>query len=174
MAEIADAVGIRGPSLYYHFSDKADVLRALAGIGLDDTLRDSQKLRTDTTYSVPHRLYLLVHDLVFRLRSSPYELNCLFDPAFRDKEFNDVNLRLRAWLTDVEAIVREGIDNGDFVPGDSKIATRTIRGLVESAIREFGGNKPDSPKQSADYAANFVLRALLQDQSKLQEIRGDD
>src|SRR5258706_11288523 len=45
MAEIADVVGIRGPSLYYHFADKADLLRALTDIGLGETLRDSASLR---------------------------------------------------------------------------------------------------------------------------------
>lgn len=173
MAEIADVVGIRGPSLYYHFSDKADVLKALAGVGLDDTLRDSRKLRGDISHTVPSRFYLLVHDVVFRLRSSPYELNCLFDPAFHASEFSDVNKRLRTWLKDVEAIIHEGIVKGDFVAEDARIATYTVRGLVESAIRELGGYKPFSPQQVADYAANFALRALLRDQSRLDAIRAE-
>jgi len=171
MAEIADEVGIRGPSLYYHFSDKADVLKALADVGLDDTLRESQSLRKDTSHSVPGRLYHLVHELVFRLRSSPYELNCLFDPAFHTKQFSDVNKRLRIWLKDVETIVHEGIDSGDFVAEDAKIAASTIRGLVESAIREIGVYKLFGPQQLADYVANFALRALLCDPARLKKIQ---
>ena len=151
MAEIADVIGIRGPSLYYHFSDKADVLRALASVGLDETLRDSETLLRDVSHSVPSRLYRLVHELVLRLRSSPYELNCLFDPAFHTKQFSDVNKRLRFWLKDVEGIVHEGISSGDFVADNAKIAAYTIRGLVESAIREIGDYKIFSPQQLVMY-----------------------
>jgi AcrR family transcriptional regulator len=180
MAEIADAVGIRGPSLYYHFSDKADVLKALAGVGLSlaseglqDPRRSTAPQRPDKPHSVASRLYQLVHEVVFQLRSSPYELNCLFDPAFHTKEFSDVNKRLRTWMKDVEAIIRSGIADGDFVADDARIATYTVRGLVESAIRELGGYKSFTAAQISDYVANFTLRALLRDQSRLGTIRAE-
>lgn len=173
MAEIADAVGIRGPSLYYHFSDKSDVLRALAKVGLDYALQDSHALREDTTRSAASRLYQLLHEVTFRLRASPYELNCLFDPAFHTSDFKDVNQRVRTWLADLHAMIAEGMEKEVFWGGDSRIATFLCRGLVESAIREMGGFRSYTPEQSADHVADFALRALLRDKEQLTQLRAD-
>ena len=87
MAEIADSVGIRSPSLYYHFSDKSDILRALANIILDEAVSDSHKLLKSKSEPIVKRVQDLVSGLVYRLRTSPYELNCMFDPAYHGESF---------------------------------------------------------------------------------------
>lgn len=170
MAEIADAVGIRSPSMYYHFSDKAEILRAIANICLDEALADTQKLLKSKSESIPKRLYSLVHEQVYRLCISPYELNCMFDPAFHTEEFAVIDKRLKAWLGDMETLIRQGIDEAYFSPQNTKVATYTVRGLVESAIRQLGGFSKMSSMDTADYVATFALKGLLADPKFLKEI----
>ncbi len=171
MAEVADAVGIRGPSLYYHFKDKADMLRALAEVGLGDALRDSETLRRDHGHSAPARLYHLMHELVVRLKTSPYEMSVLFDPAFRTKQFKDVNQRVARWMADLESIVEEGIENQDFLLQDAPTAAYTLRGIVQTAIPQAGLNTSFDAHALADYVCNFALRALLRDQGRLLKVQ---
>lgn len=170
MAEIADAVGIRSPSMYYHFSDKAEILRALANICLDEALSDTQKLLNNRSEPIPKRLYSLVHEQVYRLCDSPYELNCMFDPAFHTPEFAVVDKRLKAWLGNLEALIRQGIDDGFFSQQNTKVATYTVRGLVESAIRQMGGFSKMSSMDTADYVATFAIKGLLIDPKHLKGI----
>lgn len=170
MADIADVVGIRSPSLYYHFSDKAEILGALANICLDEALADTQKLLKNKSDSIPKRLYSLVHEQVYRLCVSPYELNCMFDPAFHGPEFSVVNKRLQAWLGDMEVLIRQGIEEGSFSPQNSKVATYTVRGLVESAIRKLGGFSKMPAMETSDYVATFALKGLLADPKFLKGI----
>jgi TetR/AcrR family transcriptional regulator len=170
MAEIADTVGVRGPSMYYHFRDKAEILRALAAIILDEAITGSHKWRREGGVTVPHRLYRLIYDLVYRLRVSPYELNCMFDPSFHSDEFKDVNVKLQEWQRDLRKLVELGVKEGSFWDQDSKLATLAIRGLIESAIRQLGGHNKLSPQESAAYVAEFAIRGLLSGEVSLDSV----
>lgn len=170
MAEIADAVGIRSPSMYYHFRDKSEILKTLANFSLDSALADTRKLLKDKGVPVAKRLYSLIHEQVYRLRVSPYELNCLFDPAFHTPEFASINKRLQVWLHDTEALIRQGIEDGSFSPQDPTVATWTLRGLAESSIRQVGGYTKMSAEETATYVATFALKGLLVDAKKLKSV----
>jgi AcrR family transcriptional regulator len=160
MAEIADSVGIRSPSLYYHFSDKASILLALADIILDEAISDSHKLLENKKDPINKRVHDLVSGLVYRLRTSPYELNCMFDPAFHGDEFRAVNKKLHAWTGDLESLIRQGVDTKVFAPQNPKVATHTVRGLVESAIRHPGGYPLMAPAKMSEYVAAFAVKGL--------------
>lgn len=170
MAEIADMVGVRGPSMYYHFQDKAEILHSLADIILDEALSGTRKWGHDEELPVARRLYLLIYALVYRLRVSPYELNCMFDPAFHGEEFKDVNEKLQAWQSDLSVLVEEGMADGSFWQQDSQLASLAIRCLIESAIRQLGGHDRLSPEQSAAYVAEFAIRGLLLKPVKLKTV----
>lgn len=170
MAEIADAVGIRSPSMYYHFTDKAEILTALANVALDGAQADSQKQLKNKSESIPKRLFSLVHEMVYRMCVSPYELNCLFDPAFHGEEFAATNKRIQAWLGDTETLIKLGIEDGSFSPQNSKVAAYTVRGLVESSIREMGGFSKMSADDTADYVATFAVKGLISDPKLLKGI----
>ena len=171
MAELADTVGIRGPSLYYHFKDKADILRALADIGLHQSLRESDFLRRDQGHSAPARLYHLMYESVVRLKTAPYEMSVLFDPAFRTEQFRDVYQRVTVWMDDLESIIADGIESEDFLPHDPPTAAYTIRGMVQTAIPQTGLKTTFDARTLADYVSSFALRALLREQARLPKIR---
>jgi AcrR family transcriptional regulator len=161
MAQIADMVGIRSPSLYYHFTDKAHILEAIADMTLEKALEDSKRLLGRTEEPPTKRLYLLVHDLVFQLCESEYEMNCMFDPAFHGPEFDQVNGKLIAWLKDMETLIRQGIDRGEFEKQNTKVAAASVRGLLESGIRKHGGYSKLSSIEAADYVARFAMKGLI-------------
>ena len=170
MAEIADTVGIRGPSLYYHFESKSEILRAIADLGMVGTIQSAAKLRDEATLTPAARLYQLIDEVVLLLRSSDYAFNCLYDPAFQDKEFSDINKRLVAWMKDVERIVADGVRSDQLITENTELTTYTIRGMLALSVRELAHFKQLSPEQVARYVADFALTAILKNKSTLKSI----
>jgi AcrR family transcriptional regulator len=172
MAQIADASGIRSPSLYYHFADKAGVLEAIAELTLESALSESAELLQQTTESPAKRLYSLVHVMVLRLSQSEYQLYCMFDPVFHTEEFRLVNGKLIAWLKDMESLIRDGIKRGEFERQDTKLAAEAVRGLIETGIRKHSAYSKVSPKTVADYVASFVIKGLTTKHPDLDALIG--
>lgn len=170
MAEIADEVGVRGPTLYYHYREKPDLLRELADIGLSSTTKIAAKLREEQSLSPAARLHLLIQIQVEDLRSSKYELNCLFDPAFHDKEFSDIYIKLTAWMKTLEGQILEGVKSGQIDIEDTELAAYTVRGMIALSVRELAKFRHLSPKQMGLYIANFALTAIIKNESTLKSI----
>lgn len=171
MAEIADLVGIRGPSLYYHFESKSEILRALGELGLNATIESHVKIRDEKSLSPAARIYKIIYDLISHLRSSNYKLNCLFDPAFQDKEFSDINARLTSWLRDMELIILDGVKQNQFAMDDPELTVYTVRGMIAISVRELANFKHITPEKMARYIADFTLTAMLRNKTMLKSIR---
>ncbi len=167
MAQIADASGIRSPSLYYHFVDKADILKAIADLTLGSALSESATLLRKAEQSPAQRLFALVYDMVFRLHESDYQLYCMFDPVFHSKEFRSVNGKLIAWLKDMESLIQEGIDKGEIERQNTKSAAAAVQGLIETGIRQHGVYSKLSAEAVARYVASFALKGLVSKDSDI-------
>lgn len=170
MAEIADEVGIRSPSLYYHFREKADILRALADIGLASTMKAADIVQAESSLSPAARLHLLTQIQIVTLRSSEYELNCLFDPVFHDKEFSDINKQLASWMKTQEGYIRDGVKSGQLEIDDLELAGYTLRGIIALSVRELGRFTRLGPDQIARYLADAALAGFVTSKSTLKSI----
>ena len=170
MAEIADEVGIRSPSLYYHFREKADILRALADIGLGSTMRAADTVRVESSLSPAARLHLLIQIQVVELRSSEYVLNCLFDPVFHDKEFSDINRQLATWMKTQEGYILDGIKSGQLEIEDIELAGYAVRGIIALSVRELGKFTHLGPEEMARYLADLALAGMVENKSTLKSI----
>lgn len=160
MADIADGVGIRSPSLYYHFKDKIDLLEAIANLALDVALTDS-KLAVEDDSAPDQKLYKFVHDIVRDICNSSYDLDCLFDPIFYGGQFKGVNDKLRRWFYHLETLIEDGIAASVFEQLPTRVAAYTVRGVVISAIRKNGGYASLAVAKRAEFAARFAVKGLL-------------
>lgn len=169
MADIADEVGIRGPSLYYHFESKADILRALNDQGLGVGVEIAEKLRAETSITPAARLHLLLRGIIVRLHTSDYQLNCLFDPVLQDKEFQDINEELAAWMKVLEGFVIDGVKSGQLEVEKTEMTAFLLRGMVISSLQDLAQFK-QSAEELATFVADFALKAMLKKKSTLKTI----
>lgn len=162
MRAIADAVGIRGSSLYHHFGSKADILGALAYDyvhqfieehlpGPDDPRTPDETLRT-----------LLREQVIFFWRHRAErsvglrELKEL-EPAVYER----LQAERRGYQNALVALVERGMQEGTFDVDDPTIAVVAVLGLIQSVNDWFHEGGPLSIEQVADaYAAMAVDRLL--------------
>lgn len=167
--EIAEAVGIKQPSLFHHFESKGAIAEALLEWDLGNILPYTQRLASSPG-SPAVRLYTyLIADIEHTTRA-PYNLNGIYaedvmgDPAFARW------YRLRMELHNaVERIVRQGMEAGELIKMRPDVAREAVMGVVIRVLSLYSGRRKGA--DVADQAATLMLRGLLVDPSRLEEVR---
>lgn len=168
--EIADAVGIRQPSLFHHFESKGAIAEALLDWDLGHILPYAQGL-AQRKGSPAVRLYTyLIHDLN-HLMLAPYNLNGIYaedvmgDPTFARWAKRRVELH-----SVVERILRQGMEAGEFVAMRPEVVREAIAGIVTQTLSLYSGGR-HRRTDLGDQIAGLMLRGLLPDPSRLDEVR---
>lgn len=169
--EIADAVGIRQPSLFHHFASKAAIMEALLEHDLAVAVPAAERIAASPG-PAPVRMYAyLIHD-VQHLTTSSYDLTGVYTEEMRSSpEFAAWHgLRHRVHEA-IERIVEDGRVVGDFLPFPAPLVREAILGILGRAIaRHSGGRTPPEP-QLPDDIATMVLRGLLKEPARMDAIR---
>lgn len=171
--EIARRAGLRGPSLYYYFDGKEEILERI----LDYTLNVSSVYAVGIIAeegSPASRLYRLLHQQIRRIVDSPYDLSCLVNSReVRKPRYLAWWRKMQQWNAAVEKLIREGIEAGELAPTDPSLALASIIGLVHSVLTRVHGQRDLAARDVAHYVARFAMRALLADPDRLDEVCRD-
>ena len=170
--EIAEAVSIRQPSLFYHFPSKASIMAELIDASDGQAAAVAQE-QAAAEGSAALRLYrYLIWDIAYICRC-PYDLTSaemvLGEPAFADKR-----ARHQALIDARRSMVQEAIDSGEFLKLDTELAEKAIVWILRGDISDTAGRVMPDADVVADQLASFVLRALLRDPSQLDDMRAAD
>jgi AcrR family transcriptional regulator len=167
--EIAEAVGIRQPSLFHHFESKGAIAEALLDWDLGNILPYARGLAQQPG-SAAVRLYTyLIRDLK-HLTQSPYNLNGIYaedvmgDPAFSRWAKRRVELH-----STVERIVKQGMETGEFISMRPDVVREAIAGIVTRTLSLYSGRQRST--DLSDQIAGLVLRALLSEAARLDDVR---
>lgn len=163
---IADAVGIRQASLYYHFAGKDDILAEL----LDRSVRPSAELARrleeragpDPEVSAA-ALYVLAATDTELLARAPHNIGSLYlIPEVRDPRFDEFRA-LRAELQEVYG--RLGGKAGQLAPGADALPASVLGALLIQVVevviplRRLGGSEPPvEPPVEPAVVAEATLR----------------
>lgn len=167
--DIATAVGIRQPSLFHHFPNKEAIFQELLSYSLDDSAVLAEHL-AGASGNPAARLYrFLVEDFRY-LMESPYDLRGIFNSdVLMGEEFKpwgQTAFRLHVAVAD---LIRQGIESGEFIEIEVSFARQAVSGLMLETIRGRSlGEK--LPAHLPTRTATFVVRALLVDPSRLEEV----
>ena len=170
--EIADRVGIRQPSLFYHFSKKEDILRAIidqAAAALIDQLRGFEKR--------PERAAVKLYELMildFRfLMTEPFGIGQLMLlPELRSGSLRQTVEKKRTRIINVyRKLIRQGVSEGDLQCSDINVATFTVFGMGEAIWTWYKPSRRKSPVKVAEIIADMALKSLLAERIKLESIK---
>ena len=68
-------------------------------------------------------------------------------------------------------MIQEAVDAGEFIKVDLDLAEKTIIWILRGDISDTAGQVRPDADVVADQLASFILRALLRDPDRLDEIR---
>jgi AcrR family transcriptional regulator len=169
--EIADAVGIRQPSLFYHFSAKHVILSELVDADLAQTFGRLEEARAlDASWAERFHYFLTIssHDYL----TLPYDARGYYsDAIFTEPEFESQRQEITRFHEEVRALVASGIRAGEFMDVDAEFVQRAITGLQFEGMRERETNASAPVAHRPLQVSDFILRAILDDPSRLQAVR---
>lgn len=169
--DIADAVQIRQPSLFHHFQAKHEIFRALVELDLGPSI-DRMQRRLDEESTWAEKLHLGIADDVHESLVQPFDARGLYhDAVLALDEFDAERAGIALFHDLVERLVEGGRAAGEFVSFEPSFVLRVINGMLFETLREQGGPSGRIHHERPLQAADFVVRALLVDQSRLAAVR---
>ncbi len=158
VVEIADAVGVKAPAIYYHFKNRHAIVNAL----LDYALDDIDVFATSVAHSsqrgpATDRLVELVAQNVERLATAPFDLWFVWSISDTDQRlYPDFLAGFRAWTRAAGRLIERGKSEGDFRPIETSLAVTMISGLIYGALQHVHRGQAVDPAAVGQVATNSI------------------
>ena len=170
--EIAEAAGLRQPSLFHYFPKKERILEALlerAGLWATRIVEMVESLPVPAAA----KLYRLVYVDVQGLCTSPYPIaSILLLPEVQPPNFPEFWTNHQKLLRLTQQLIEEGVRDGALSCDNTALAALALQGITSSALNWYPREAALTPEETASQVANLELRTLLADPERLESIRG--
>jgi AcrR family transcriptional regulator len=161
MSQIADAVGMRKPSLYHHVRKKEDLLFAIHEQLIDELIGETLAVASaaDTPSDKVRGLLRVTMGFIARHRD---EVTVFLQErrAVSGKRWTELVIKRDFYEHLVSRIISEGSSSGAFVDLPPAIVARAVLGMANWGYTWF---QPDGPLQAdevADIFASIALKGL--------------
>jgi TetR/AcrR family transcriptional regulator len=158
--EIARALRMTKGNLYYYFRDKEEILYVLHDWSLDlllQALREVEQSGADAAGKLRALVEAFVRMIIDELHGTALTLDL---QALSPARLRKVIAKRDRFDRALRAIVREGMQEGAFAPGDPKLATFAILGAVNWIPRWFDPRGPQGSAEIGSAFASLVLEGL--------------
>lgn len=140
LRHIAERAGLHYGNLHYYFRSKNDLYLALLDTMLAPIVEERKVMMADPTIPPINKLDTLL-DRNRELVERGDELRVILDFLVQSASNAAVRLKLQAmyrdWRDDVAAILREGIERGDFHPAQPDLLPTLIVSLIEGFTNQY-------------------------------------
>ena len=130
IAELCDVNGLGKGALYHYIGSKEELLAAIHDRVMDEVMAGAQRV-ADAGGSAPVQLAMLgdeLLDVIFRYPDHVWVFLHEF-PALTGERAETFRLRRREYEHRVEAVLRAGIDAGEFRPVDPRLTALAWLGM---------------------------------------------
>ncbi len=154
--DIAERLGMRKTALYHYFPDKQAILHECHRESLAELTRIMREAKAQPTAAaqLAHVIREHVRMMTDTLALSPLAFEITALPSAGEELAIAGRDRYERQL---RQIIERGMRDGEFRPGDAKLATFVVLGAVNWIARWY---KPEGSLQAADLGDEFVARLL--------------
>jgi AcrR family transcriptional regulator len=161
MAEIAEAVGIRKPSLYHHVRKKEDLLFAIHERMVDELIEQTMPVFTSSMTPAEKLRGALTIAMRFVARHRDGVTVFLTEQrAVSGERWTQLVVKRDFYERMVHRIIAEGTASGAFVEVPPTIATKAILAMANWGYEWFQPDGPLTADEVADIFATIALRGL--------------
>ncbi|MBO9399032.1 TetR family transcriptional regulator [Shimia sp. R9_2] len=141
MRQIAREVGVQAGALYNYTPDKQSLLFDLMKTHMDELLATRASLETPTSPVAALETFTRLHLRFHSERPDEVFIAYMELRNLSPDNFSEVEALRRAYEDQLEAILRAGVESGDFTVADPKITTMAVIAMltgVNTWFREGG------------------------------------
>ncbi|NYI90749.1 AcrR family transcriptional regulator [Amycolatopsis endophytica] len=162
LQDIADAIGITRPALYYYVKSKDELLAKLVTEVTDGPLVELKELLAHTALDPVAQLRAIVEVIVRRRVTQPARFRLLIrsEAELPDELTAAYDESRRVVLKTVAQVVEDGIRAGQFRPVDARIAALGVLGLCNWVAWWFQPGGRDSEDSVTEQLADMAIAAL--------------
>jgi AcrR family transcriptional regulator len=161
--EIATAVGIRKPSLYYYIDSKEDLLYEINAL-LARELVDTANALIAEADTPPQKLRAFLRATMRLVAARQDEVTIFVSERqtlkSRSPRWREVADRRDAYERIFEGILADGIESGAFVDVPINLAALGILGTIANAFLWYRSDGTMQADEIAELFANIVLRGI--------------
>ncbi len=152
---IAEQVGVRQPSLFKHFASKRDMLTELAVFDMHVPAQHAQRAAAGDGPATDRLAAYLAWDFEW-YRTMPFDLRGMTDDVVRSEGLADAQRALTKWTRSIKAILRQGVDSGEFASGSVRFVPPVIETLSWHMV-----HSTSATGKTVDDGVRFALAAVL-------------
>ena len=162
LQDIADALGITRPALYYYVKSKDELLAKLVTEVTNGPLAELSELVARAELDPVQRLRGIVEIIVGRRATQPARFRLLIRseaelPAELTTAYDDSR---RAVLKTIAGVIEDGVRAGRFRPVDPRVAALGVLGMCNWVAWWFHPGGRDSPEDVIEQLADMAVAAL--------------
>jgi AcrR family transcriptional regulator len=165
LRHIAEKAGLHYGNLHYYFHSKNELYLALLDTMLQPITCERKAMAADPGISPTQKLDTLLQrnqELIER----GVELRVILDFLVQSSGSAPVRRKLQAmyrdWRGDVEAIIRQGVEQGEFHPADADLLPLLVVSLIEGYINQYLLDPGVSSPKEYFAGLRSALRRLLE------------
>ncbi|MBB5153641.1 TetR/AcrR family transcriptional regulator [Saccharopolyspora phatthalungensis] len=174
LQDIADAVGLTRPALYYYVKSKDELLAKLVTEITEAPAAQLREINARTDLDATGKLRMIAQALVTRQASHPARFRVIIrSEAELPEELSRAHESgKRAVLREVTKVVDEGIRSGQFRPVDPRTAALGVIGMFNWVAWWFRADGRETIDSVADQLAAMAVAAVAQQGHRVPEEAG--
>jgi AcrR family transcriptional regulator len=174
LQDIADAMGLTRPAVYHHFASKDELLATLVAETSEGAAETLRQLRERADLDPTTRLREVTAALIRERTSAPERFRML------DRTESSLPAELatkhlaarRAVLSELTAIIAEGIDAGHFRATDERLAALSVLGICNWVAWWYSPTMGESPERIISVLSASAVAMLARPSHRLPKAGG--
>jgi TetR/AcrR family transcriptional regulator, cholesterol catabolism regulator len=161
--DVAEACGIRKPTLYHYFKGKEEILYWIHDEFID-LLIARQRAREPLGLSASQGLLEIMADILDLVRTHKSYVRVFFEHYRELDETHKAAIRKKRDLYEqsVHRVIQSGVDNGEFRDVDVKTVTLVVAGMCNWAYQWYEPTGPLTSREVAYVFWELLVRGLRQ------------